>query len=789
MANLITVSGNVTDSDTQPWVSATWLAQLIVPGGGRAFFLDTGAAVTPAVSGQLDSSGDITGSPQLAFTDKIGPAGCQWQVEIASLTSAPAQVLPRLNLPSFLSSPFDLGGFITANITAPRIEAGTLVYAYNDDEVLNPVQGNGYIDTVNGGGFLWNGTEWVATASGGGSGTVNPGAQSALSFYPEAGTSDIVGPSQVTTDTATQSNIRVPGSAVIGSEITLPTGTPQANTTIGLVQPFFVGAGVNLGNLGTWTSQHGFIPNFFSAVRGIRQGCNVVFESHGAGDSAGFYCNLFADGGIAAQSDEGVAAGTFEAIEPGNYFHSTIAGTTGTGDQRPTFNVPTDSIHLGDGTFLLNISKGTVSGKLTGENGPTTFNFETGNIVSFINSQNTDQTTIPLLTAAGYHPGGGSWNGQTRNVGVQVNIELSLIEIGGVFNGFDIGDVVFACGNNYPEHGTIVAASAISAGVQTVGIVLSNPWDNNGIYIFKGGVAGQYISLDANLVLSGMRSSFYCIGSMDGSTILYASNVGGNVSGEGVPIPGSMAATDDGGANSGFHLYPGAEVVANYDGNYDAMLEPNDCPWAVNDVVENPHYPIGAGSGIGFNKIQESPTSPTIGMYGMIGQVQGFGFAGLNTSLVKLANTNPSTIYQAGGGPLTAPQYGFRIEGAFQRLINFSEGPQGDGAFLSLDSYADGNDILVLELPDGTITRNRSVPQWTFTDTLAASGMQIAGTATAQQLRSTNQIVAANFVASGGNGYWIGEPGSGGVQGATGTFLSADAKTVTVNGGIITSIV
>jgi hypothetical protein len=65
-----------------------------------------------------------------------------------------------------------------------------------------------------------------------------------------------------------------------------------------------------------------------------------------------------------------------------------------------------------------------------------------------------------------------------------------------------------------------------------------------------------------------------------------------------LPQLGSEAAVADGGASSGFHLYPGAEVVANADQGFNCTLEQNNVLWAPGDLVENPHFPIFGGTGM-----------------------------------------------------------------------------------------------------------------------------------------------------------------------------------------------
>jgi hypothetical protein len=159
--NTTTLTGTVTDSDSQTWNTASWVARIQVPGGGQATYL-SGGAVPTSFTGVLSSSGVISGS--VGNNAQIVPFGTTWQFTVCSLTSAPCSTVPSLTVSG---STQNVGTYLSSQIAPPRIQAKTLVYAYNPTEVQNQVSGDGYLNTVSNNQYIWNGA-WTLVSGGGG---------------------------------------------------------------------------------------------------------------------------------------------------------------------------------------------------------------------------------------------------------------------------------------------------------------------------------------------------------------------------------------------------------------------------------------------------------------------------------------------------------------------------------------------------------------------------------------------------------------------------------------------
>jgi hypothetical protein len=175
------ITGTVTDSDAQIWGNALWVASINVPGGGTPVYTcGSGGNVPRSYTGHLDATGTFA-SAQVGNNTCIVPSGTTWTFTVNSATSAAASIVgPR----SITGSTFDAGGYLSPLITAPRIPSANLVYAYNDTEVVGPAQGDGYIATLTGSCYFWNGT-W--TNCGGGTGACGGGVTANVSFSGQVG--------------------------------------------------------------------------------------------------------------------------------------------------------------------------------------------------------------------------------------------------------------------------------------------------------------------------------------------------------------------------------------------------------------------------------------------------------------------------------------------------------------------------------------------------------------------------------------------------------------------------
>lgn len=203
---LCIVSGILTDTDGTPWINAPWTVTAISPSSPPVFIDGT---PVPAMFGNLDDTGAF--NAYVPRTDFIQPAGTRLRFTIHSVTSEPPLVVnnilsaaPTLNLGAELSP-----------VPAPRIQAGPLVYAYSQTEVINPVNGNGYVNTSDLLAFIWQGFEWVPIDSG-------PAGQ----IYPPAGVA-------VSTGSAWAASI--PPASLAGFPpvgVPVSTGTAWAGTSI-----------------------------------------------------------------------------------------------------------------------------------------------------------------------------------------------------------------------------------------------------------------------------------------------------------------------------------------------------------------------------------------------------------------------------------------------------------------------------------------------------------------------------------------------------------------------------
>lgn len=161
--NLTTLTGTVIDSDSQAWDYATWTANIVVPGGGGNAVFTSGGIVPSSYSGILSNAGAITG--YVANGSAMTPPNTMWSFTVCPLVSSPCQTIPAIYI---YGSTVNIGTYISSMISAPRIQSAKLSYAYNAAEIVNMVQGNGYINTNTGTNYFWNGTAWASLGSGGG---------------------------------------------------------------------------------------------------------------------------------------------------------------------------------------------------------------------------------------------------------------------------------------------------------------------------------------------------------------------------------------------------------------------------------------------------------------------------------------------------------------------------------------------------------------------------------------------------------------------------------------------
>ncbi len=486
--------------------------------------------------------------------------------------------------------------------------------------------------------------------------------------------------------------------------------TPVAGAAITQIEANLIvqGGGFNLGNAGGWSNSFGeFLTNNFNR-RGITQTRSGFMAKHAIGDAGGLYTYVTGSGGIAAQSDEGLTAITGQVLESPTWFHGTVSSTTGTGDTTPVLAHTTGDAWTTDGGYLLNITRGTLSGTLTGASTALSLTINSGSVATFLNKLTVSGVTLPLSTAIGIVTAPIPNLNTTRDVPVAMTVTVNLAQIGGIFQLFTPGPCSVA-GNEYPEQSIISSASGLLAGnQQTLNLHLCNP--NAQAVIFQGGIQGQYISADANV----MRSAYFAFGSLLGTDMIYGNQVAGGVANNLLPNAGCEAwqAT---GANSAWHLYPGAEVVKNTDSGFACQIEQNGIAWTATDVVECARFPTSGGNAGFFVSNQYMPSNASFGMSGIQLAMDGPGVAGGNTSALRITNAYDPTKYQGSGGPLRAPM-GIRMIGTFANILYAYNAPDTDAViFVQNNNAAASNTVKVVELnwaAGGNMTFDVAAGRW-----------------------------------------------------------------------------
>lgn len=417
------------------------------------------------------------------------------------------------------------------------------------------------------------------------------------------------------------------------------------------------GPGVNLGNSGGWRTPKLHNDQFIVATRGIAQAYSMGFEKHATGDTMGHYEYVYSDGGSTAESDESIKGYAIDMGEFGMYFHGTVSSTTGPGDLKPTLAHVSGNNWTTDGAPLLDISKGTIKGLITGPSvrapGEYLYSFPVDN-------------ALPLSTAVGVCDTAIPNNNQVEtNTPFRCTVRL-------VSGRFRPEGQVCVAGPRYPEQAPITAAGPVEGGRQEITIAVRNP-NPAGANIFQGGLCGQYISFDANLRMSGFRSSYYAFGAVDAHHLIYGFNLRGTV-GTLLPAGSGSEAEQFGVAGSnGYHLYPGCEVINNQTVRADPVCEPNSVPWAQGDVVEAPHNVAVNVMGNFIDLMQNTPSNGGLSG-GTSLTFHGMGTVGGNFIAHSTSNANPEKLFTPFGGPFQAPDF-HRISGYFNSGLVFFDAP------------------------------------------------------------------------------------------------------------------
>jgi hypothetical protein len=433
----------------------------------------------------------------------------------------------------------------------------------------------------------------------------------------------------------------------------------------------FTGAGLNLGgSTGGWTTQHGEYRLVTSYTRGITQNLNLVSHCRRIGDCANYFY-IEHDGGVAATGDEAVEALGLQANETLKYYRGKLLSTSGPGDLRPRLSGGGDE-WVTDGGMLLDITRGTLTGELAG----------TSSVLgNYLVQLRLAGAALPKSTAWGTVLSGYSKPASLANVSLPVTVEVTLGDLGGKPQPFTAAGVCVAGPGHFeqaviepPDPAHPLPPSRPGHQWMRVEVRYPNPavTDNGKLFapmFFQGGVCGQYVSADADLRFSGMRTTYPAFGSLDGSDLITGKEVAG-VMKPYLPQEGSQAWALSG-AQSRFHLYPGAEIVAN--DRLSPQLEPNGVAWQAGDLIESPHY-MTVGQNVLFVIDQQgSPTDQSYGGSGMQLVLNGKGMAGQHKGIF-LANVEANASYRPYGGPLVPPNATY-FQGQFNDVEHVVHAP------------------------------------------------------------------------------------------------------------------
>ena len=435
----------------------------------------------------------------------------------------------------------------------------------------------------------------------------------------------------------------------------------------------FGGAGLDLGGArGGWTLQQGEYRLVTSYARGITQNLELVSHCRRIGDCANYFY-IEHDGGVAGEGDEAVEALGLQANEALSPYVGKLLGTSGVGDRRPKLSGVGDQ-WVTDGGILVDVKEDAVEGELTGKSAL---------VGGYLVQLRLTAEVLPKTKAWGTVLAGYGKPATLANVSVPVTVDVTLGSVAGTQGKFVPG-LVCVSGPGHFEQAVIeelpadAPLPAASPGHQWLRMLVRYP--NAAVtsegkvrapMLFQGGVCGLYVSADEDVKFSGMRTTYPAFGSLGGSDLITGKQVGGGIMPY-LPQVGSQAWAASG-ARSRFHLYPGAEIVANT--GLAPELEPNAVAWAVGDRVESPHH-MTVGQNVLFLVDQQgSPTDQSYGGSGITLTMQGKGMAGQHKGIF-IANQESRGSYRPYGGPL-APPNAIAMQGQFGNMLNLYNAPNG----------------------------------------------------------------------------------------------------------------
>lgn len=526
----------------------------------------------------------------------------------------------------------------------------------------------------------------------------------------------------------------------------------------------FHAPGFSWGNHGGWAVQLGTAEKGTFNTRGIGQVYTSDSIKHATGDFAAQYIYASTDGGATAQSDEGFTLDTREGGETNQWFHGTVAtgATTGTTLLPVTFvKGPHSQETTTDGAFMLDITQGKISGIVTGPEKlvegtsvhimPVSATLPPSTGIGIVNTpipvvkqanvpETIELTNVRLIHGsfkAGKACLAGGWYPEqvvvtkvdeakdgSQNVtiihknpnGMDEKNPTSLWQ-GGICGQYLSLDRNLAR-DGFPTSYEVVGATDAdhlayvfnvkgSTKLNTLRIyqapvVLKNLSRSNGVVTatFADANATFLFNHAASVVIAGASNP-----SFNGTMHLpaYEDDVNHTLKwSQAGPDASSPSATIDlPPSYYGFHLYPGAEVIAPQVAG-GVPLEPNSVPWTPGDVIENPHNPsfamYGRMTGLTQNTLSSHNNSN--------GEIWGFSGSGISANYFPSTwrNTNPCSLYAGCGGTLDPIRWN-SYTGPYYGLINMRNAPLNQGMLIQVGCDLRGCDHMspyrLFELQNG----------------------------------------------------------------------------------------
>lgn len=359
------------------------------------------------------------------------------------------------------------------------------------------------------------------------------------------------------------------------------------------------------GNNGGWGVQKHLFEDLTFNGRGIAQAHNLFCHKHAVGDTAcGDYIYGYTDGGSTAQSDEGFTVDTREGGESDNYFHGRAGAGARAGERVLPVVFSSGQEATTDGAYMLDISKGTIFGIVSGADA---IQDGTSTHILPVTVSSKDkltpstgigilQTPIPVIAKA--------------DVPESIQVEIALTH-----GSFKPGIACLA-GGWYPEQVSITSVSAVSGSRQQVTLIHKNPNPtaatdpHNPSSLWQGGPCGSYLSLDRNLARDGFRTSYFVVGAPDSGHLGYVWNVNGSTRQNGIklyaaPAPLKQLVRKDGVVTAHF-ARANASVIYNH---APSVVIADATDSSFNGMVASPEYGVSRDGSVSWKQAGPDATA------------------------------------------------------------------------------------------------------------------------------------------------------------------------------------